>query len=317
MRYNMKNEAINNETVNNTQEVAHEEPKLRPYATNAMRPVIIQKSIDGVRRAINLKMCEDAGVSEERLQQWKYNVSKLYEAACEYSRAVGTEQEAEREQEVWDIWRTIIRVGEENPLHPNMFVRRKDAENLRVLAAESDELYVRGIGFVPTVKGQEAFRSKIEIRLALRITGNKTLNDRQREVLKDYAKAERNIRQANDVINGYTRGKQVVSGIDVQIADAEKTLEELVEVLKKAGVSDVKKHTKANVAKVKELKDQKTAAEKKLKEATKTKEDLQEQYDGIIATLDAIEGATDEAPKSTETVAEKQERIQKELDAIK
>jgi len=291
MKNTNKNTNIN---VNAQAAAAQEEPKLSPYATNAMRPAIIQKSIDGVRRAITPKMCEDCGVSEISLVEWKYNVSRLYEAAVEYSRAIGTDSEQEREQEVWDTWRTIIRVGEEDRFHPNMFVRRKDVENLRVLAAESDEMYVKGIGFIPTVKGQEAFRSKVEIRLALRIAGNKTLNDRQREVLKDYQKAERVIKQADMILQGYTQGKTTVPAISAQITEAEQELATLQDILKKAG-ADADKLTKRQQGVVKTLKEQQKAAEERKKKYAKILKDNAESYEQIIDSLDAIEGAADKA----------------------
>lgn len=297
------------------QEQADKEPKLSPYATNAMRPVIIQKSLDGFKRAINLKRVEDEGLEEVTLEQWKYNVRKLYEAACEYSRAIGTPDEDTRKQEVWEVWKTIIAVGEEDRFHPNMYIRPLDVENLRVLAAESAEEWVRGVGFVPTVTGEVAFRNKIEIRLALRIAGNKTLNDRQRTVLKDYQKAERMIKAAENLINGYTQGKVTVASLDAQIADAQKELDSLKDVLKAANVKDIDKLTKKQEAAIKTLKEQKAAAEERLKKYTKQKRDNQAAYDAIIASLDAIEGASkkEDVPKSNETKAETAARIAAEM----
>ena len=265
------------------------EKHISAYATNAMRPLIIQKAIDGQRRAINLNQVEDSGLTKATLDEWVYNCDALHEAACDYSKAIGTDQEAEAEQEVWDRWRKIIRVGEEDAFHPNMFVRRKDVENLRVLAAESDEIYVDGVGFVPTVKGKNAFRAKIEIRLACRITGNATLQDDDRQVMTDMARAERNIEAAEKVLNGYTRGKDVIPGIAAQIAAAKEELENTTETLKKAGVKDVDKYTKRISGYLKQLEQQKKAAEKKLKENNTLKESLQEKYDSIVNILDSIE----------------------------
>lgn len=272
-----------------TAEVTEKEPKLNPYATNAMRPVIIAKSLAGSRKAITAKMCEENGVTEERLDEWCYNCNKLYEAAVEYSKAIGTDQELERENEVWEIWRAIIRVGEEDIFHPNMFVRKKDVENLRVLAAESDEIFIDGIGFVPTVKGQTAFRSKVEIRLALRIAGNKTLNDRQRQVLTDYKGAERRIKSAQELLDGYTRGNTTVPSIDAQIAEAEKERDAIVATLNKLGVKDTDEYTKRQRKAIQTLEKQKKAAKERIASAEKIIKANQEAYDKIISTLDSIE----------------------------
>lgn len=289
--------ATENTAIENVQEVAAEEttevtekePKLNPYATNAMRPVIIAKSLAGSRKAITAKMCEENGVTEERLQEWQYNCNKLYEAAVEYSKAIGTDQELERENEVWEIWRSIIRVGEEDIFHPNMFVRKKDVENLRVLAAESDEIFIDGIGFVPTVKGQTAFRSKVEIRLALRIAGNKTLNDRQRQVITDYKGAERRIKSARELLDGYTRGNTTVASLDAQIAEAEKERDAIVATLNKLGVKETDEYTKRQRNVIQQLTKQKKSAQDRIASAEKVIRQNQESYDNIIATLDSIE----------------------------
>lgn len=268
-----------------------QELKLSPYATNAMRPLIIQKSLDGQRRAINLDQVEDAGLTKSTFDEWCYNVDSLYEAALDYSKSIGTESENEDREELWKRWRTIIRVGEEDPFHKNMFVREKDVENLRVLAAESDEIFIDGIGFVPSVKGKLAFRSKIEIRLACRIAGNATLNDEERQILLDYRKAERTIKQCEDLLNGYIKGKDVIPGLETQITGVEKELEEKTAELSKLGVKDVAKYTRRLTGEVKTLREQKISAEKRLKKANAQKAELQEKYDSIINRLDSIESA--------------------------
>ena len=295
-------------------EQAQKEPKLSPYATNAMRPVIIQKSLDGNRRAISLKNVEDERLTKATLDEWTYNVRKLYEAAIEYSKAIETEAEAERENEVWAIWKTIIRVGEEDRFHPNMYIRRKDVENIRVLAAESSEIHVKGVGFVPTVTGETAFRGKLEIRLALRIAGNKCLNDRQREVVKEYQKAEKMVNSAKDILNGYKQGKNTIPSIDAQIKEAEDELEKLEEILKTAGVKDVRPFTKRNEAVIKGLRQQKKSAEERLKKYEKILKEQKEAYDDIIATLDAIEGVSEEVP--TETKEAKLDALKKDLEKV-
>ena len=282
---------------------APEPMKISPYATNAMRGLIIQKSLDGQRRAINLNQVTDSGLTEVTLAQWKYNCDSLYDAAVDYSKALATASKRkndeaaqkavkEAEQECWNRWRTIIKVGEKDIFHPNMFVRRQDVENIRVLAAESDELHIDGVGFVPTVKGREAFRAKIEIRLACRIAGNEMLLDDDRQTLIDMSKAERTIDSCTKLLNGYTQGKTVVSGIQARILEADEELKNTEETLKKAGIKDVTKYTKRLVSAVNTLKEQKTSAEKRLRKATKAKEELQKRYDEIVAGLDSVESGT-------------------------
>ena len=260
------------------------------YAPNAMRPLIIQKSLDGQRRAINKSQAEDAGLGEA-FSQWVYHCRCLYEAAIDYSNSLQTIDEGPNREELWARWRNILRVGEEDALHPNMWVRKADCENLRVLAAESDELHIDGVGFVPTLKGELAFRAKIEIRLACRIAGNATLNDEDRQVLLDMRKAERQIKTANLTLHGNGKtGDEWVPGIQAQIIAAEEALDEMNKSLELAGIKNPAEFTGEKIAAINALKDRKSSAEKKLNRATKTKAALQEKYDAIINRLDAIEG---------------------------
>lgn len=286
-------EVITKTNTINTEAVKEQvkELQISPYATNAMRSLIIQKSLDGQRRAINLSQVEEAGLTKATFEEWKYNVDSLYDAALDYSDSIGKTEEGPAREELWKRWRTIINVGNEDMFHKNMFVRRNDVENLRVLAAESDELYIDGVGFVPSVKGRDAFRAKIEIRLACRITGNSRLNDEDRQTLIDMNKAERSIDASNKILNGYVQGKNVVSSIGAQIADVEKELESTTKTLTSAGVKDVAKYTKRLTAQLKALKEQEKAAEKRLKKATEAKSKLQSKYDSIINMLDSIESA--------------------------
>lgn len=320
MNNNEKNVTAN-EVLENLQ---YEAEKLSPYATNAMRPAIIRKSLEGRVKAIDAPFCEKVGVSKERLQDWKYNVDTLYNASCEYSRAIGTSQEAKRREELWMIWKRIIKVGEEDALHPNMYIREKDVENLRVIAAESTQEHIDGVGFVPTTRGKDAFRGFIEIRIALRIAGNATLTDTERDTVQDYRKAVKTIRQTRELLFGYVnpKGEQIPSLYD-QVESAEADKKALVDVLKKAKTkdADIEKLTKRHDATIKQLNEQIDAAQKRLEKYLKVEKDLREDYKTIVNRLDAIEGTKDaelkpQAPaKNREEVRESLRKKLEELDA--
>lgn len=277
----------------------YETEKLSPYATNAMRPAIIRKSLDGRTKAIDAPYCEKVGVSKERLQDWKYNTDTLYDASVAYSKSLGTDSEEKARNELYTIWKRIIKVGEEDALHPNMFIREKDVENLRVLAAESTQEYIPGIGFVPTLRGKEQFRGVIEIRLALRIAGNATLTDIERDTVADYKKAVKVIDSTRKLLFGYVnqQGEEIPSLYDqVETAQAEK--DALVAVLKKTKGANIEKLTKRNDAVIKNLDEQIEAAQNRLEKALKVEKDLKDDYDKIVARLDAIEGAVEEKPEA-------------------
>ena len=259
------------------------------HATNAMRPAIIAKALEGRTKAITLKMAEDAGVTKERLDDWKTNVQSLYDAACEYHESLDTEDEAQAEQRVWDVWRRIIAVGNADALSPKMFIRRKDVENIRVYATGIEAKHVQGVGFVGTYTGVEKFRGIIEVRLALRIAGNAILQDADREIMDKYQKAVRTVKKCNDEINGYTRGKTVVASLASRIADAQASLDAVTEALKAAGVKNVEELTSKQTQAVQILKDELKKATTRRDKFQKVINDLQKEYDEIVNTLDSIE----------------------------
>lgn len=313
-------ENVTNVTVNEVlQNVAYEAQKLSPYATNAMRPAIIQKSLSGRVRAIDADFASECGVTKERLDDWCYNVDTLYNTAVEYSRALGTDQEEARRQECWRVWKQIIRVGEGDIFHPNMFVREKDVENLRVLAAESCQEYVKGVGFIPTVRGKLQFRGIIEIRLALRIAGNAILNDTDKDILQSYQKAVKVIAQTKDLLLGYTdtKGNKIASIYD-RIEEAEKDMEELVNTLKKQKGVNIDKLTKRHKAVIADLNSQMEAAEKRLQKNLQTEKELREDYSNIVKRLNKIEGTVEKKPENT-AVSKKElrEQLKAELEAFK
>ena len=273
----------------------YESEKLSPYATNAMRPAIIRKSLIGRTKAIDASFCEECGITKERLSDWRYNVDTLYQASCEYSRAIGTGDEDKRREELWMIWKRIIKVGEEDALHPNMFLREKDVENLRVMAAESTHEYIPGKGFVATTRGKEQFRGFLEIRIALRIAGNATLTDTERDTVTDYRKAVKTIKAARELLEGHVtnNGEEVQSLYD-QVATVEKEREDLVNDLKGSKGVDISKRTKRHDALIKQLNQQIDSAQKRLEKYLKVEKDLREDYNTIVNRLDAIEGTHDE-----------------------
>ena len=273
---------------------------LSPYATNAMRPAIIARSLDGKKRAITPQMAEQAGVSKDTLDQWKYNVSVLYEAATDYHEALGTDNEAAAEQACWDAWRKILMAGEKVALAPKMFVRKKDVENIRVYATALKEQHVAGVGFVGSYTGIDQFRGKIETRLALRIAGNAILKDDDREIIEDFQKASRRVTAAGNILNGYTDGKTEVPSIGAKIADAEQALDELTATLKAAKVKNIEKYVGRQKAQIANLKAEKKAAEDRLKRWSEVVEKLADKYEQLIESLDSIEDAQEvELPVQT------------------
>lgn len=280
------------------------------YAINAIRPAILQRAITGNKRALRLRDAEDEGVREEEYKEWLNTVENLYEASKDFYEALGTEAEAEAEAEVALRWKLCVQCGENDVLTPNMYIRPTDVHNCRVWATEIDTKKVRGIGTVGVYTGKDKFRGIIETRIALRIAGNATLKDDDRDTIDTYEKACKAVDNAQKVINGYTEGKTVVASIDAQITDAQNVLAQIEDALKAAGVENVEAITGRQKAVVESLKEQKKKAEDKLKKWSKVKADTQPKYEAIVAKLDAIENVTDDVTPVAETVEEQKERLE-------
>lgn len=296
--------------------LSYEAQKISPYATNAMRRAIIQKSLDGRTKAIDAGFCEKNGTKKESLDSWKYNVNSLYEAAVCYSRAIGTQDEADRHDELLRIWKLIIKVGDEDRFHPNMFIREKDTENLRVLAAESTQEHIPGIGFVPTLRGKESFRGLIETRIALRIAGNATLNDADRDTVTDYRKAVKVIKQTKDVLLGYTdkQGNQIPS-LDDQIEGATTNRDEIRQSLTDAGIDPetINRATAKYDAEINKLKEAEKSAVSKLEKWLKVEENLRPNYKEIVARLDKIEDVQPGAKNSDVSIKARRDAVRAKL----
>lgn len=284
------------------------------YAINAMRPAILARAIEGGKRAIRKGDAEESGVRPEEFEEWLNTVNNLYEASCDFYEALGTEEEAQAEAEVALRWKLCVQCGEADALTPKMYIRPTDVHNCRVWACEIDTKTVRNVGVVPVYTGKDKFRGIIETRIALRIAGNAALKDEDRATLETYEKACKAVDSANKLINGYTEGKTIVSSIDAQIQDAQNVLDQVTEALKSAGVENVEELTGRQKAAVKNLKDEKEKAEKKLKKWSKVKSDTQAAYDAIVAKLDKIEGVAETAPApAPETQEEHEDRMAKAL----
>lgn len=283
-----------NATVNVlTEELAKTPEKHSLYAINAIRPAILQRAIDGSKRAIRLKDAEESGVRKEEYKEWLNTVENLYDASVEFYKSLGTDGEAEAEAEVAKRWKLCVQCGESDVLTPNMYIRPTDVHNCRVWAAEIDTKNVRKIGTVGVFTGKDKFRGIIETRIALRIVGNAILDDDDRDTIDTYEKACKAVDNANKILNGYTKGDTVVSSINAQIIDAENVLTQIANALRSAGVENVDELTGRQKAIVDSLKEQKKKAEDKLKKWSKVKSDIQSKYDAIVDTLDAIEGVCD------------------------
>lgn len=268
--------------------------EVREFAVNAMRAAIIAQSLNGVNHAITKDEAIKSGTTDERWNQWCVWVSDLRDACQHYAELQADRNTPEggklmkaAEGKVWAQWRSILKVGEENLFHKNMFVRRSDAEKLTAFAGNITYVYVPGKGKVPAVTGKNNFRKMVETFLAARISGNAMLSDAQRDVITRYNAAISNQKRNEELLSG--KGDEI--GLKKTLTIKKETYDATVEALKAAKLSEEQIKTIAAPAKAAfdTVKKEVETAEKSLKNAQDTQKELKEQYDEITGLLDALE----------------------------
>lgn len=300
-----KNEMVNQEVqvqevaVQDITEAQEKEPAIRKYAINAMRTAIINQSLNGVNHAITKDEAAASGCCEEKFADWKNYVDNLREACISYIDLTTKPEDKKNLKEVkaaedyvWRCWRAILKCGEEDVFHPNMFVRRTDVGVLTTYAGHITYVYVPGKGRQAAITGQNNFRKMVEFFLAARISGNAILKDLDRETLTKYQGALKTIQKMTDRLDGYTdKDGGKVTGLRQQKKDAEGTLEAVTATLKAAKMTDeqIQELTKVHENLVKSLAEQVKQAEKSLSSAEKKRDELKKDYDEITAKLDALE----------------------------
>ena len=268
--------------------------EVREFAVNAMRGAIIAQSLNGVNHAITKDEALKSGATEERWNQWVMWVSDLRDACQHYAELQADRNTPETgkliksaEGKVWAQWRSILKVGEENMFHKNMFIRRSDAEKLTTFAGNITYVYVPGKGKVPAVTGKNNFRKMVETFLAARISGNAMLSDAQRDVIKGYTSAVNTERKTTALLDG--EGDEV--GLRKTLATKEEAYNGVVEALKAAKLpaEQIEVIAAASKAAYEAVKKEVESAEKTVKTAQDTQKELKAQYDEITALLDALE----------------------------
>lgn len=264
------------------------------YAVNAMRTAIIEQSRQGINHAITKEEALKSGATEERWTQWGIWVDDLRAACVHYAELQADRNTPENsklmksaEGKVWAQWRSILKVGEENLFHKNMFLRRSDVEKLTTFAGNITYVFVPGKGKIPAVTGKTNFRKLVETFLACRIAGNSILSDAQRDVIKGYVGAQNTIKKMGELLDG-TADNQ---GLTAKLAAKQSEYDAIMDALKQAKVAPQQIETISAPAKlaVDLAKADVAAAEKAIKDAEKRQAELKEEYQKIVDLLDEIE----------------------------
>jgi arylsulfatase A-like enzyme len=171
---------------------------------NAMRPAIVAAHNGGNRKAINKDMIDGAGIDNAYFIMWQADVRKLQETVWDYVQkkknsrfdATITDDDifASRER-IYPKWKEILQVGEEN----------KDSKELHVSERDVEDLVGFCWDFMATTNGtvehkttEQIFRKKVESLLGCAIARNAILDDKDRDTLDTYYKAQNRIQRCLD-----------------------------------------------------------------------------------------------------------------------
>lgn len=271
-------------------------------AVMPMRKAISYAHKLGNAHAIKLEEATYADVPSDDFHRWTYWVGELRTAAIEYGKLVEDKDADQKDLELAKTrlfvkWRSILKVGEENLFHKNLFIREQDAETIRVYATGVKWLAIDGIGSVMAQTGRDDFRRLVELLLGCRMAANKLLNDADRDMIIQYQSHQKAAQTAHDRLHGYSRGNTEVVGLYSQLKTAEDKLASACELLTTSIGEEAAKAVMDNNPAFSALRNQVAEINKQIdtnKKAEYTNKlwcnDHKRYYNAIISTLDSIEG---------------------------
>lgn len=287
---------INQETMNN--ETATAAKATAKPVCDGIRDAIITLCESGNPHAITNIEAAAAGASPEDFSRWTYFVRMLRLVAIEYGKVADAKTSSEEELElakgrVWDKWRDIIAVGEEDRFHPNMFLRSCDADTIRVFATGVAHANVPGLGTVACVTPEKAFRKMVEQFLGCRIRANAALCDADRDLIINFLGWQKSVAKAQERLNGRDTEDGHQAGLREKLETAKSKYEMSVEVLASVGMSeqdiDATPAVASLLADIDGLEKSINKQEEIISECNKKIGEKQEQYDRVVATINKIE----------------------------
>lgn len=265
-------------------------------ANNDIRKALGNVVITGKNTAITEKIAGSLGVLEA-FTQWKLNVNTLYDFACEYAeyfndgdRTTSDKKLVDAERKVWNQWLRVLRFGEEDMIHPKMFIRPQDVETLRTWAS--------GMVIIQTAHnrvfartGETQFRKYVETLVYTRATCAGILSDADRDTYNKYTATARAIKSAKTFLNGDKK----TTGAKKHLETLKAELEELKEILDAAGIEPEKVAiiTAGKEVEINNLTKQIATTEETLKANEDDLKELAPAYTKVLATIESIEGFDD------------------------
>lgn len=264
-----------------------------------MRRAIVKAHELGNTSAITARDAGFCDVPIEDFNLWVFRVNGLREFAVKYGNLVESKNSAQDDivrakNELFTLWKAVLKAGEANLAHPNMFVRSEDADTLRVYATGITWLHAESVGSVMATTTPTRFRQMVELLIGCRMAGNALLSDDDRDIIAGWNSACKSEQSAEERLEG--NAERNIVGLKKQLDDAEKALETASDMLISAvgeeaakGIIESNPSFKGMRGKLVELQRQIDASKKAQNDARNWKSIHGVRYREIIATLNRIE----------------------------
>jgi len=288
---------MSNATIN-TMNVTIDKSQATIGAVDPMRDAIITMATQGNPHAITNVEAALAGAAPEDFTRWTTYVRQLREVGIAYGKVCDKKESTKDELalsrgRVFEKWQQVIKTGEMDKFHPNMFIREEDADLIRVYANNMATVNIPGVGTVNVVTPDKIFRKMIETWLGLRIRANEALCDADRDLINLYQGYIKTIDANKKRLNGEGEGEDYKPGLLANLKSAQDALSMSVTLLTDAGLDEkVVDENPAIVAlrnQINSIEADIAKANKLISDAEEGKKEKQEQYDRVISTINRIE----------------------------
>lgn len=267
------------------------------YNINEMRDAIVYSHNEGLRKAIDKKVCSELGIDATYFNAWIADVKKLKDAVDAYIKIKNNpktpkdadlkKQASALRKKIFPIWKELLENGEAAKDKKELHVDTADVESL--VGYDEEFVWVEGRGRVHTMQTDQLFRKKVEFLLGCKIAQNDFMDEDKRELVSAYQGALRTID---------TSTKRIAE-IDKDIAKLAALVESLPDV------DGVEKVRAALGVQIKDLKKERTDANNRINTATEIKKKKQHDYDTYCACL--------ELAKYNKITSERVEQAKKEV----
>ena len=245
------------------------------YNINEMRDAIVFSHNEGLKKAIDKNVCKALGIDMTYFTEWVNDVNKLKAAVDAYIKVKNdprtpTDKERKKQatalrKEIFPLWKELLTNGEAEKDKKELHVDTADVESL--IGYDEEFCYVTDKGRCHTLQTETLFRKKVEFLLGCKIAQNQFMDEDKRDLVTAYQNALHAIDTNTQLVNELKKQKAALAAVKAKVPEGNKDL---------IGYLD---------AQIKELEEQRKAANKRIEDAQAVKKEKQNDYDTYCACL--------------------------------